>query len=348
MRLHVERQIASHPPSASRAASACACSRSSADPLAQLDGRMVVRGADEDEAHHAKWVAGRASRTRITSSEAGEREIRGAPAGPAHEHPQAEVRRPDDPGDDRRGDQRVEAVVVRDETTRPRRRSRAVSAGSDHATVRSASASSVASAGTAATQERRGAPLQPPLLPEVEPRQRRGEREAGERGEHEADVEDEEEVRVVAPRRRRRCRRPHGRRRAARPRAASRRARAAGSGRRQPQIRYAVTTSQTKRLSEPAHVPHGKAVAAGGLHDEQRRLREPAEPDAPRRRAGRPFPAGAPRRGSRPQPRRRTAARARRGAQPTAPAPAPSLLAGARRDPRARPPRARAAAASAR
>jgi hypothetical protein len=30
---------------------------------------------------------------------------------------------------------------------------------------------------------------------------------------------------------------------------------------RQPQIRYAVTTSQTKRLSEPAHVDHGKPSA---------------------------------------------------------------------------------------
>ena len=38
------------------------------DPLSQLDRRVMVRGADENEAHHAKWVTGRASRTRITSA----------------------------------------------------------------------------------------------------------------------------------------------------------------------------------------------------------------------------------------------------------------------------------------
>jgi hypothetical protein len=37
------------------------------DLLAQLDRRVVVRGADEDEAQHqAKWVAGKASRTTTT------------------------------------------------------------------------------------------------------------------------------------------------------------------------------------------------------------------------------------------------------------------------------------------
>src|SRR5205823_3632154 len=36
-------------------------------PLPQLDGRAMVRGADEDEVH-AKWVTGRASRTTTTSA----------------------------------------------------------------------------------------------------------------------------------------------------------------------------------------------------------------------------------------------------------------------------------------
>src|SRR5262249_48597101 len=36
------------------------------DLLAQLDRRVVMRGADEDETHHAKWVAGRARRTTTT------------------------------------------------------------------------------------------------------------------------------------------------------------------------------------------------------------------------------------------------------------------------------------------
>src|SRR5512135_1542535 len=34
--------------------------------LAELDRRVVMRGADEDEARHAKWVAGRARRTTMT------------------------------------------------------------------------------------------------------------------------------------------------------------------------------------------------------------------------------------------------------------------------------------------
>ena len=38
------------------------------DALSHLDGRVMVRGADEDEAHQAKWVAGRARRTTITST----------------------------------------------------------------------------------------------------------------------------------------------------------------------------------------------------------------------------------------------------------------------------------------
>ena len=37
-------------------------------PFPQLDGRVVVGGADENEPHQAKWVAGSASRTRITSA----------------------------------------------------------------------------------------------------------------------------------------------------------------------------------------------------------------------------------------------------------------------------------------
>ena len=38
------------------------------DPLPQLERRAMVRGADEDEVHHAKWVAGSAIRTTITSA----------------------------------------------------------------------------------------------------------------------------------------------------------------------------------------------------------------------------------------------------------------------------------------
>ena len=36
--------------------------------LTQLDGRLVMRDADEDDAHVAKWVTGRARRTTATST----------------------------------------------------------------------------------------------------------------------------------------------------------------------------------------------------------------------------------------------------------------------------------------
>ena len=50
----------------------------------------------------------------------------------------------------------------------------------------------------------------------------------------------------------------------------------------QPQIRYAPTTSQTKRLSEPAHVPQGKPSAeaawpANGRADDQVRRNHSAQ-----------------------------------------------------------------------
>ena len=38
------------------------------DPFAQLDRCVMVRRADKNEMRHAKWVAGRASRTRMTSA----------------------------------------------------------------------------------------------------------------------------------------------------------------------------------------------------------------------------------------------------------------------------------------
>ena len=38
------------------------------DALAQLDRRVMVRGADENEAHQLKWTAGSARRTTMTSA----------------------------------------------------------------------------------------------------------------------------------------------------------------------------------------------------------------------------------------------------------------------------------------
>ena len=66
MRLHVER----HDRLASSRAAQGTAARSTVerDALAQLDRRVMVRGADEDELHQAKWVTGKASRTRTTSA----------------------------------------------------------------------------------------------------------------------------------------------------------------------------------------------------------------------------------------------------------------------------------------
>ena len=62
MRLQVERQTAS--PSAR--ASEAARSSGERDPLAQLDGRDVVRDADERQ--RQKWLPASATRARITSA----------------------------------------------------------------------------------------------------------------------------------------------------------------------------------------------------------------------------------------------------------------------------------------
>src|SRR5262249_31096257 len=114
--------------------------------LAQLDRRVVVRGADEDEAHHAKWVAGRASRTTITSAK---------PASARYA-----ARRPAQPPSSRRPryahqTNQVAAVTAMSASSlSPLASSRtsptaapSVRSGTDQATVRRASESSVASAG---------------------------------------------------------------------------------------------------------------------------------------------------------------------------------------------------------
>ena len=51
-----------------RSASAAPRSRSSATRSRSSTRRVMVRGADEDEAHHEKWAAGSARRTTITSA----------------------------------------------------------------------------------------------------------------------------------------------------------------------------------------------------------------------------------------------------------------------------------------
>ena len=79
--------------------------------LAELDRRVVMRGADENEAHQLKWTAGSARRTTTTSAKpmsATYAERRPLDAGRA----QHEIRGPHDPGDERRDDERVDALTV--------------------------------------------------------------------------------------------------------------------------------------------------------------------------------------------------------------------------------------------
>src|SRR5438270_10278008 len=115
------------------------------DTLAQLVGSVVVRGADENELRHPKWVAGRASRTTMTSAK---------PVSARYA-----ARRPDQPTarTPRYAAQttHVTSVAMTSASTRsPRVTSRpmptpmpSVSAGTDTTTVRTASRSSTASEG---------------------------------------------------------------------------------------------------------------------------------------------------------------------------------------------------------
>ena len=219
VRLQVERQTASP----SSRASAAARRQVERHPLAQLDRCDVVRQADERE-RHVKWLPASASRATITSTKPpSARYAARRPVG--RETRNAAV---DEPGQERHHLERVERAAVAaladdaggqaERQERQRDGDRAPRQPLERRERRQAQPQDV---GRAA--------LQPALLPEVEPGQTRGEREAGERGEHETDVQDEEEVAVVGAARRRRCRRRPARRRRAPPPAASPPDRAAGS-----------------------------------------------------------------------------------------------------------------------
>src|SRR5487761_1444761 len=115
------------------------------DALAQLDRSVMVPGSDENEAHHPKWVAGRASRTTITSAKpASAMYAARRPAQPAARAPRYPVQTT-----------HVTSVAMTRASIRsPRLTSRAmptpiprVSAGTDTRTVRPASRSSTASEG---------------------------------------------------------------------------------------------------------------------------------------------------------------------------------------------------------
>jgi len=136
----------------------------------------------------------------------------------------------------------------------------------------------------AQAQDVRGAPLQPRLLPEVEPGETRSEREAGERSEHETDMQHEEEIAVVGaltgagaaadPRDDEESRRQRHHRQTEQPEA-----RAAAPD------QVGADDEPDEEVERAGPRRPREAVGASGLHDEQRRLREPADPNTPRRRA---------------------------------------------------------------
>ncbi len=206
---------------------------------------------------HPKWLPTDDNADDDDEREAREREVRGAPAGPAGEEPQPEVRAPHDPRHGRRNDDRIHPVVARDE---PREAYRDAEREQRHRPRDRPQRERVErrERRNPAPEDRRRTALEPPLLPDVQPRQPGRERESGEGGEDEADMEDEEERRVAGSQRRPPVPPPT--------RAVTSSATASGIttspssryGARQPQMRYAETTSQTKRLSDAAHVPHGK------------------------------------------------------------------------------------------
>ena len=198
MRLHVERQTAS-PPLGEPRESARAPSRSSAT---RSRSSIGARGATcrRGRGAHEKCATGSASRTRTTSAKPAS--ARYAERRPRH----AElVARDEVAGVERPGDDRHEHDARRRAPTGSRSRaipipSPTVSSGSATRIVRATSALERRRATAPAAEDRRVVPLQPPLLPEVERRRGRPRRvNPGERGEHEADVEDEEDARVVAP-----------------------------------------------------------------------------------------------------------------------------------------------------
>ena len=173
--------------------------------------------------------------------------------------------------------------------TRPTARP-SVSAGSEKRTVRDGEAVERRERRRRPAQDRHLAPLEPPLLPEVEGGDRGGEREPGERGEHEADVQHEEDVRVVAPR--------SGTGAAARARDDEQR----GSERHDREAEQPVRLAHTEihgddepheEVERPGPRSPRESVLARGLDDEQRGLREPAEPHAPDRCAVRRRRRGA-------------------------------------------------------
>ena len=157
-----------------------------------------------------------------------------------------------------------------------------VSAGSEKRIVRASSLSSVSSGGARQPQDRRVVPLEPPLLEKVDRGERSGEREAGERHEHEPDVQHEKEIRVVAA--------------GAEVRAAAesrddeeRRRDRRDDETEQPKARAAAPDQvrgddePDEEVERPGPRRPREAVRPRRLRDQQRRLQEPAEPNAPRR-----------------------------------------------------------------
>ena len=136
------------------------------DPLAQLDRRVVVRGADEDEADHPKCPAGMTTRTTMTSAKPASARYAARRPGPAREEPQPEVRAPDDPRHGRRDDHRIHPVAARDE---PREADRDAEREQRHRPRDRPQRERVErrKRRNTAPEDRRRTALEPPLLPDV-------------------------------------------------------------------------------------------------------------------------------------------------------------------------------------
>ena len=271
-----------------------------------------MRGADENEIH-PKCPACRLSWSAISEREADQRRVGGPPAPPAHAEPQDQERPVHRPRQHRQHDQRIEvgAVPHAGEAgghAQREHRQRERDGSSDERLERD-------ERGRAEAKHRRAAPLELPLLPEVEPRERGRERQAREAREQKPDVQDEEERRVpglpgcgdpagrVGHGEQERGERHHDEAEQADTGAGSPRS---GTRRRRARRRGSASPPTCPRGSRPRERPGRRAMPSARASRSGR----------PRSRGGPSSPGAARRPHRRTPPLRRRAAPARRGAQP--------------------------------
>ena len=253
------------------------------DALAQLDRSLVMRHACERQLHAAKWVRGR---TIATSAKPARLSSAARPPAPAFvpQHEQRGVRGEDQQRD---GHRRVEVAALE-----------AGCADADPERQHDERAEHRPGCEPVERVERRHpdaqdaafVALQPSLLPEVHRRHARGQRQPGEAGQHQDGVDCEHDAGAVALVERGPASRPGQR---------EQRGRDRHHGQPEQPVAGRAAPDQVGADDEPDEEiertgpgPPREPFGRDALADEERRLRQPAEPDAPRREpAGEPRPS---------------------------------------------------------